>query len=274
MTNINWGPEIAVEGKRPEWLAGHELLPYIREGRPTQHVWRADDPTKKWECIQTIRLPADHPHYSAKGLDTTDTLLQPVDWSAPIEAVHEDGRVVPMIFGHFDRSGDPVTTDSPAPQSNVHWKKDGQDWCVRSGWRIRNVAQPAHKPRTAPSGGEVGPEVVDVHDLREARRKDALLWDRMESLCRSMTHGLTETGGVYPSLSSMDHYHEARAIVALLPEEVDTDLIEAREAVICAMPDQGSLWADAVRAGQMDDGNMVRIALIARRRSLEKGEAA
>ncbi len=65
-----------------------------------------------------------------------------IDWSKPIEAVHEDGRVEVSVFSHFDRDGDAVTTDSPAPQSNVFWTRGGRDLCRGSGWTIRNVTPP------------------------------------------------------------------------------------------------------------------------------------
>ncbi len=182
-----------------------------------------------------------------------------INWGEPIEAYHTDGRVVAAFLVKHDHD-DP---DLPAlvaihGLTDTHWV--GQSGRVRRlDWTIRNVAQAPETGSTAPSGGEVGPE-VGVWVTSDVNV-------RMEALCRSMTHGLTETGGVYPSLSSMDHYHEARAIVALLPEPVDADEAEAAKIA------QGMIYGND---DSVSHDRIVRLLkdAIKRGRALEKGEAA
>jgi len=121
MTDIEWGPAIAVDGKRPGWLAdddkavcgchGHEIRPS----------------TTLWFSVESLRLPADHPHYR-----------------------------------------------QPTPQADTK------------------------------------PDVTT----------------RMEALVRGLAEG--HRGSWTWAAEKID---EARAIVALLPEPVDPDLIEAREIV-------------------------------------------
>lgn len=74
-----------------------------------------------------------------------------VDWMKPIEAVEKaTGRVVPMEFLETDAEHfDPplyLTTESPAHNSNIYWRKDGRDNCSIDAWFIRNVeeARSAH----------------------------------------------------------------------------------------------------------------------------------
>lgn len=62
---INWGPEIRVDGLRPEWLEpDQEIMMYDGEwwGRPeTAALFYGYD---IGERETAIRLPADHPHYA------------------------------------------------------------------------------------------------------------------------------------------------------------------------------------------------------------------
>lgn len=121
-----------------------------------------------------------------------------VDWSRPIEAVHEDGRVVPVDLGgernNPDSQGDYYTIPSLRDGGPGIWRPDGTTWCgADRGWRIRNV-----QPTT--------PE------------RDPALWDRMVALVRRMCHVYVQTDRAeYPD------YAEARAIVADLapPDPVE-----------------------------------------------------
>lgn len=61
---MEFGPEIKVDGKRPEWLGdGDErLIPIMSDGRSLsmRRVW-----AHAWdEDTVSIRLPATHPHYA------------------------------------------------------------------------------------------------------------------------------------------------------------------------------------------------------------------
>lgn len=72
-TKVDWGPEIRVDGKRPEWLpvgqefhaggGGYDWFGVLSRGQP--HVWnRAPNTEPAWGGVDHIRLPADHPHYA------------------------------------------------------------------------------------------------------------------------------------------------------------------------------------------------------------------
>jgi hypothetical protein len=107
-----------------------------------------------------------------------------VDWTKPIEAVHEDGRTEAMEFDGFGNDGQPETNGSPSDgKSNRYWWTNGRDRCT-SGWRIRNVAKSV---RTA-----------------------ADMLERMEALVRRATNSPDRIIG-----------EEARAIVAEMTPPVD-----------------------------------------------------
>lgn len=66
-----------------------------------------------------------------------------IDLKKPIEAVHKDGRVVPMKFNYIDENGDFFTNSAPCVDtSNNAWHSDGSDCCRHKEWTIRNVAEP------------------------------------------------------------------------------------------------------------------------------------
>ncbi len=125
---------------------------------------------------------------------------------------------------------------------------DAEHAMIDRAWDQHKAAQPASKPHPAPSPSEVGPEVVE----------------RMIALVR----GMASNDDPHP------HYDEARAIVALLPEPVDADLIEAREVAAAVFDNGGShpSIASGLRAGKRDGGIDVTVALAAikRGRALEK----
>jgi hypothetical protein len=76
-----WGPEIAVDGVRPEWLGEQEPFVWLKTRKWLEHfrkpvmygepfatstrfwAWRHSDGRP---CIRAIRLPADHPAYGRK----------------------------------------------------------------------------------------------------------------------------------------------------------------------------------------------------------------
>lgn len=127
-----------------------------------------------------------------------------VDWGAPIEAVHDDGRVV-RAFVDWDRSPD---------SDGDHWLRltgepfsycAGEDSDVISpmaqGWRIRNVTP-------APTAAET---------------VDPALVARMVVLVRGMARPATAFWG--------GNYSIARAIAAELPDPVDPDEQYARDLI-------------------------------------------
>lgn len=73
-----------------------------------------------------------------------------VRWGDPLEAVHTDGRVMPVTrVGEPDRAGDYTTMPSIEGAGGI-WHADGTAWGTDlskrshlTEWRIRNVAAPA-----------------------------------------------------------------------------------------------------------------------------------
>lgn len=157
-----------------------------------------------------------------------------VDWDQPIEAVHEDGRVVagkayaPDVDG--DRCFDPMLDDM--------YRLFGANGLPFKpcGWRIRNIVQPE---ATTPS-----PELT--------------------ALCREML--AYDNGGPNWSLP-----RELRDRLAAELEPLDGDLIEARECVAKVYEDAGrNDLAAMTRQGKQDNRLRVQSALPARRRALAK----
>ena len=78
--------------------------------------------------------------YNAYGEQMEDGVS--IDWSKPIEAVHEDGRVVAVTF--VDRGGSGTFNVSPSLDGYIYsFCRDGSHISASTGWRIRNVAQPS-----------------------------------------------------------------------------------------------------------------------------------
>ena len=65
-TKVEWGPEIAVHGKRPEWLDDEATIQVqSRYGvRPNWNTYRAGYNDLPWDSATDIRLRANHPHYA------------------------------------------------------------------------------------------------------------------------------------------------------------------------------------------------------------------
>jgi hypothetical protein len=165
---------------------------------------------------------------------TPEDLSGRIDWSRPIEAVHENGRVERI---------EPTTLPS---QNNMHYAgrvgagkfafaKDGYPLSALCPWRIRNVAEP-HYASVHSSG------VPDV------------LVERMAAVVRWYA-----SGGPGRTFDGLSPYAEAKAIVALLPGPVDPDEAEAeriiRDLILCNDDDithrrVKRLLVDAVRAGR------------------------
>lgn len=189
-----------------------------------------------------------------------DASTSPVDWSRPIEAVHEDGWVVAVELAFGPDSDDVYKITTPLEPSHgqaQYFKTDGtQEWKLsdRLGggrpWHIRNV-----QPTT--------PEL------------DPALWDRMVALVRKC-HALTDYDHPLPgapfigkAVTEDEQWlaDEARAIVADLPKPVDSDLIEARRIAACDGFYEGT--RETVERGEHDEAWPVRIALAAIKRGRE-----
>ncbi|NYD88768.1 hypothetical protein [Sphingomonas melonis] len=109
MSGITWGPEIAVDGKRPKWLGDYiGPLRWMNCDQRYPGVWLQDSSELNWGnyltsnhgAITAIRLPADHPHYA--------TLSHP---TAPIPS--EVGpEVVAMALSFVKEAADRIKGDS------------------------------------------------------------------------------------------------------------------------------------------------------------------
>lgn len=67
--SIVWGPEIQVNGKRPEWLTDQDTFAWYG----SSYRGKSHD----WDGVGTIRLPADHPHYRQPSAPERD----PASWN-------------------------------------------------------------------------------------------------------------------------------------------------------------------------------------------------
>lgn len=59
---IEWGPEIEVDGVRPDWLKDDDIAMYGQSGDWLKYP--TDPVGYLWDQITHIRLPADHWYYS------------------------------------------------------------------------------------------------------------------------------------------------------------------------------------------------------------------
>lgn len=78
---MKFGPEIKVDGVKPEWLGDEEKFGWKRsDGEWTSlNDWTAKERMMRWDDAVAIRLPADHPHYN---LITHTYTVRPEDEAA------------------------------------------------------------------------------------------------------------------------------------------------------------------------------------------------
>jgi len=171
-----------------------------------------------------------------------------VDWSAMIEAVHSDGRIVPVNLVSTWRGYEirPILEDEQGAvaifnRDGTHsWK--GKRGRPNIGWRIRNV--PEH-----PTPTQYAPELVE----------------RMVALCRraadtSASEDLHGSAWCWVA-------READLIISDLPQEEDPDDQAASDLVI-------KLSRDGFIFGNTDQAESVAMAGIKLGRQLQRGEAA
>lgn len=230
MTDIEWGPAIAVDGKRPGWLKNGEapIRAFIAgagmfSGWSEPHEYHESvSDNWKWVTdegqprITKLMLPADHPHYRQPA---------PIDWSGELEATDGNGKVWRVevkgmeddaVMVRLPYGFAPISWDTPIGGS--HWEYNKEHNGVANSWLpvLRNVT-----PQPTPQA-DTKPDVTA----------------RMEALVRRMAG---EPGRQLIAASDGD-YAEARTIVAMLPEPVDP-LEEAKTvldvflAAYEAMPD-------------------------------------
>lgn len=147
---IKWGAEIAVDGVRPEWLCDGDYVRVWNAGKSRRGM-NGDVGEYLWSEIQSIVLPADHPHYQKQAAPK-------VDWSKPIEAVHVDGRVQPAKVEDWDGDGDETVGVRFEDGEYAHLHSCTQNpvgFHSAKQWTIRNVQTPeAATPAIDPTGEE------------------------------------------------------------------------------------------------------------------------
>lgn len=201
MTDIEWGPAIAVDGKRPGWLGDEEPMLAIWSGGATSRPggWDAGRLSEdaQWHRLAAIKLPADHPHYR-------QTEAAAIDWSGELEAVHEDGRVLPAS-SYSSGMVDGKRVQWTGWQGNAGWiDYDTGLGADHPGWRIRNVPQPTPQADTKPD------LTAEVEDMGQQL---AALMERHEALAERVAR------------------MPMPAAIRTMDLRLDPDLIEARKLV-------------------------------------------
>jgi len=181
--------------------------------------------------------------------DAADT--KQIDWTQPLEAVWNGGSAYPAVVHPHANAysfNHDVRWDTEKKTCVGRFYNSGQPYPGMSGWRIRN-----RRPEPLPA------DTVTVG--RE-------MHERMVALMRKM--GAPQAGEgkqKYVAIDGTAMVAEARAIVAMLPDPIDPDLIEARECVagVYDAAGRGDL-AVQTRQGGQDNRLRVQSALAAIRR--------
>ncbi len=164
-----------------------------------------------------------------------------IDWSAPIEAVNEDGRVQAAEYLGDRPDGQFVFCDG---EFRTKFHADGSPLYYECGWTIRNVA-------TAARMTDLSPETVE----------------RMVALVRWMEEKRGQHADYYTRFG-FEAWSRVREIAADLPQPVDPDLLEAR-AMANEYAPHGGPWA-GILEGKHDASPAVTqlLAAIKRGRAL------
>lgn len=96
------GPEIKIDGKRPEWLKDDEKIGIVwRNGEVWDTINSRVDCAHGWESsIAAIMLPADHPYYLATSNGFTywpGGECEPDDWDGG-DCLMRIGRILPCGY--------------------------------------------------------------------------------------------------------------------------------------------------------------------------------
>lgn len=117
---VEWGPEIQVNGKRPEWLASgpqcillHNVTgwhQYRADAVNPDHVgWAMPNGTAN---VDLIRLPADHPHYRQPTTSERDPAL----WD----------RMVALVRSMADRYDNGRSDDESVARDAYPWMREAR----------------------------------------------------------------------------------------------------------------------------------------------------
>ena len=221
--NIEWGPAIAVDGKRP---AGVQDADRVDVQSVNGRTWFSESALGLssypyasmvgWGGVKNIRLRADHPYYRQPA---------PIDWSGELEAVHEDGRVVAVRLSGVDQpdhDGDYGLSEflDTRWSAGKYFKADGsQSYAYADGgrpWRIRNVT-----PQPTPQADAKPDVTAEAAKAIDELFNDAWNEHGPQGYGRD-TAGMKAIGDVLSEL-------QVKVRAVLLPEPMDPDLIEARK---------------------------------------------
>ncbi len=180
-----------------------------------------------------------------------------INWGEPIEVVSDSGRICEALLKRSSSAGGRKVFWETTQSAYAHsFFDNGLPHPGLSSWEVRNAPQSNSKPHLAPSGGEVGPEVVLTAEQASVLRKTLA----GIGACVGTTLG-HQTVFVPAHLVA-----EAREALSLLPEPVDADERQA----INVLAECG--WIDS--DDNYDAAKELALAGIQRGRSLEKGEAS
>lgn len=99
-----------------------------------------------------------------------------IDWTKPLEAVHTDGRVVPVeLDPEYDapnNSGHYTLAEEPSPESWYVFTADGRSWIDEEhAWTIRNASVPKFDTSTlGPIRLSLSDNAIHATLMREALR--------------------------------------------------------------------------------------------------------
>jgi len=236
---VQWGPEIVVDGKRPEWLKDDDRFCYFHN---EANYWVNDTKAEDWEepiggfrWVTAIRLPADHPHY--KRAPT-------IDWTAPIEVFTNGAWELARIEQHDTGARERF------PYCLAYGRYAGQ-WFTADGKHCND-----------------GDYVRNIPQSRQ-RTTDEQLTHYAER-CKA----LVERMAAKPCVIGWVDYEEARAIVASMVE-VDGDVLIARELRLEEVGEHASFgYKNYMNGGHYDNDEDVLkfVRAIRRGRALERGE--
>ena len=120
-----WGPEIPVNGKRPEWLRETD------EVRCLTSVWHSSSllPSRiDWPIIRRIKLRADHPHYTEAEFaanddltyqQTIDLLLMAAEAGQSVTIGHKQARTAGYAMKLAQEDEVPCNSKAPTPSPEL-----------------------------------------------------------------------------------------------------------------------------------------------------------
>lgn len=157
---IEWGPEIAVDGKRPEWLGdGDEVIRVTNEARTEDHTSIVAESATYWPNVGHIRLPASHPAYIAIAKGFTP-------WSGGDEAPGDWDEGDVLRYGGGVYYPEPWVDSYECNQRWFHVDYKEGKWADIIGYRRKPEAI---SPQPIGSGTVTGLSIkVDTTELKAA----------------------------------------------------------------------------------------------------------